>query len=776
MKNLNKLIGLTILVMLLLVPFACYWINDKTKDEYNELIGNTTTNEFVATSSTIMETTTTVSGVTSTVDNSTTTITTIEGATTSVENTTTIEIVTSSSTILDTTTTASSTTTTVGPTTTTPATTTTTYASTTTTIAPTTTTTIEPTTTTTIPPSTTTSSTTTTVPTTTTTNPDPLRNGLVGEWLFDGNANDTSGNGNNGTVNGATLTTDRFGNSNKAYSFDGVDDYITTNSILWDFNSFTINFWIYISSYTDSYMSPLSKNDYNYPPSNTINCYASGFIGMWDDGAYFDVRKGYSFEIKKWVSITLMYDGEVMKQFYDNVLVSQISYSEKRILNDLPLNLGKGCGYPGYLDITYHDGLVDDVRIYNRALSESEISELYQEGGWSGEGTTITTTTIEGTTTTVEPSSKIGNTWTTVGSLGNEKFINVIEYMSDNNFYTGSSNNNLYKSSNGVDWSLVTQITTQSYDSALNSYLGLQCLYDAGDGRIIAGIRDVWAKLMKSENYGVTWTEIGKWYSYDLPVCWIFGIEECNNNVLFTKSIGDPDYAKTWKSVDNGENWSVFMEAGLFQHHRFTYSGDNHVNLSLISKYGTSEIRHSVDNGLNWTKTKDLPYGGGGAIIFNIDLNGKVLMRTSYNIYLSNDYGQTWSDIVYTSSNGISDCIINFGNGVIIIATGPNLGFIRSIDYGQTWSDLGDFGGGETYLISDALRGKIINLKDGYAVFATCPNGKIYRTSDYGATWSLITQYNKYVKLLSYSETPNPMILGVVFDGTNPGVIIKSVE
>jgi hypothetical protein len=51
-------------------------------------------------------------------------------------------------------------------------------------------------------------------------------NGLVGWWPFNGNANDESGNGNHGVVNGATLTTDRFGNNGKAYSFDGVDDWI----------------------------------------------------------------------------------------------------------------------------------------------------------------------------------------------------------------------------------------------------------------------------------------------------------------------------------------------------------------------------------------------------------------------------------------------------------------------------------------------------------------------------------------------------------------------
>ena len=51
-------------------------------------------------------------------------------------------------------------------------------------------------------------------------------NGLVGYWPFNGNANDESGNGNNGIVNGASLTPDRIGNPNSAYSFNGVNNWI----------------------------------------------------------------------------------------------------------------------------------------------------------------------------------------------------------------------------------------------------------------------------------------------------------------------------------------------------------------------------------------------------------------------------------------------------------------------------------------------------------------------------------------------------------------------
>ena len=54
-----------------------------------------------------------------------------------------------------------------------------------------------------------------------------LTNGLIAYYPFNGNANDASGNGNNGTVYGATLTADRFGNPNSAYYFNGTNNYIT---------------------------------------------------------------------------------------------------------------------------------------------------------------------------------------------------------------------------------------------------------------------------------------------------------------------------------------------------------------------------------------------------------------------------------------------------------------------------------------------------------------------------------------------------------------------
>ena len=76
-------------------------------------------------------------------------------------------------------------------------------------------------------------------------------NGLIGYWPFNGNANDESGNGKNGVKFQVAGTTDRFGNLNSAYSFDGISSYIeVANSAGFDLggNDFTISLWVNIQA------------------------------------------------------------------------------------------------------------------------------------------------------------------------------------------------------------------------------------------------------------------------------------------------------------------------------------------------------------------------------------------------------------------------------------------------------------------------------------------------------------------------------------------------
>jgi hypothetical protein len=110
----------------------------------------------------------------------------------------------------------------------------------------------------------------------------------VGYWPFCGNANDESGNGNDGAVNGATLAEDRFGNAGSAYSFDGLDDYIIAN---------------------DAYPSPL--NYYGFPRScctSANECICHGIpdtrpiadgdiinldVSVYKDGFHADMNETY---------------------------------------------------------------------------------------------------------------------------------------------------------------------------------------------------------------------------------------------------------------------------------------------------------------------------------------------------------------------------------------------------------------------------------------------------------------------------------------------------
>ena len=80
-------------------------------------------------------------------------------------------------------------------------------------------------------------------------------NGLVAYYPFNGNANDESGNGYNGIVNGATLSTDRFGNANNAYDYDGISNSISINDnpLLRFNNSFSISTWVSLGSFVDNY-------------------------------------------------------------------------------------------------------------------------------------------------------------------------------------------------------------------------------------------------------------------------------------------------------------------------------------------------------------------------------------------------------------------------------------------------------------------------------------------------------------------------------------------
>jgi hypothetical protein len=212
-------------------------------------------------------------------------------------------------------------------------------------------------------------------------------NGLVGWWPFNGNANDESGNGNNGTVNGATLTTDRFGNANKAYSFDGVDDFIVGDCSLFPSNERTISFW-----FNSEFI--LGKSNFiGYGGGNcgsSFNLYANfqacGVQGLNSFGysshcCQNNFNQSYQQSIlSNWNCLILTSNNDSTSLYLNGNLI----FSDQITINNTD-NLNKNFVFGGLVNIngigfypeTLYNGIVDDFGIWNRVLSECEIQDLY---------------------------------------------------------------------------------------------------------------------------------------------------------------------------------------------------------------------------------------------------------------------------------------------------------------------------------------------------------------------------------------------------------------
>ncbi|MBL0048922.1 MAG: T9SS type A sorting domain-containing protein [Bacteroidetes bacterium] len=198
-------------------------------------------------------------------------------------------------------------------------------------------------------------------------------NGLVGWWPFNGNANDESGNGNNGTSNGASLTVDRFGISNSAYSFNGTSDYISLiNAPITGTGDWTITFWY--KSTTQAVQHILAFGDEN----NFRDCIQI-FIGS-DNKLHFDLEAVSGPKTINTVTDGSWHFGTVIVKagngyIYDNSNVSDsINGMNPNITNAVSKFIGKGRLAIG--NAASFNGKIDDIGIWNRVLTQQEINSV----------------------------------------------------------------------------------------------------------------------------------------------------------------------------------------------------------------------------------------------------------------------------------------------------------------------------------------------------------------------------------------------------------------
>ena len=196
---------------------------------------------------------------------------------------------------------------------------------------------------------------------------------LIGWWPFNGNANDESGNGNNGAVNGATLITDRFGATGKAYNFQGTNISVSMTSLLHNNPVRSFSVWFYANGaqnggriYETTYLN------------GGIALYNNNILDAWysnsqNEANVTNVNTG---ELNKWhhlVYITNCNTG--LGQIYlDGVLTA----SRNGAINTAPQNwqnkfMRFGIGASG----ESFNGRIDDIGIWSRVLTQTEITNLY---------------------------------------------------------------------------------------------------------------------------------------------------------------------------------------------------------------------------------------------------------------------------------------------------------------------------------------------------------------------------------------------------------------
>ncbi len=209
-----------------------------------------------------------------------------------------------------------------------------------------------------------------------------IDDGLVGNWPFNGNANDESGNGHHGTVYGAILTTDRFGNPDSAYSFDGIDDYIDLGTRLGGYSAFSEFGWVRAITLKTRNNFIQSSNWYVNDPLGNDGGFdlaiTNGYIKSWvnqPDRTAHSMLSGPYVALSQWYLLGFTWDGSTHRLYLDGVEVASESYTGyigTSAKNSLVASKHYGSGFKGFFN-----GDIDELRIYNRALAEQEIEQLY---------------------------------------------------------------------------------------------------------------------------------------------------------------------------------------------------------------------------------------------------------------------------------------------------------------------------------------------------------------------------------------------------------------
>ncbi|MEO6288152.1 MAG: LamG-like jellyroll fold domain-containing protein [Dyadobacter sp.] len=211
-----------------------------------------------------------------------------------------------------------------------------------------------------------------------------LNQGLIGCYPFTGNANDLSNRNNDGDVRGAKLTTDRFGNANAAYDFDGIDDFIEIGVQDLKINEFSYSMWIYprsLPSYDQAFFM-FSIGSASGDQGMLIGNEYTGVLTGFSNGSYL----GYDYNVRCMTRAM-----PKLNQWYHIVLAKDVTnyyfYVDGKLICASPTKGSAAYYGTGIVKATIGarfnygqaiNAIIDDVHLYNRSLNTTEVETLFK--------------------------------------------------------------------------------------------------------------------------------------------------------------------------------------------------------------------------------------------------------------------------------------------------------------------------------------------------------------------------------------------------------------
>ena len=208
--------------------------------------------------------------------------------------------------------------------------------------------------------------------------PPPPTSGLSAYYPFNGNANDESVNNYNGTVTGAVLSPDRFGTNNSSYYFNGINNKIYIGNSLIVQDRISVSCWVKSTATSGQIISTGSRNSYRIGKTeNGVDC--GLYLSDATDG--YGIGASAVVDCSDWTHVVIVYNGSEVKLYINGQLKSSDTGAGSVFCNQT-VYLNFGTYQWGSSCSDWYKGYLDDVRLYNRAITSEEVNALYHEGGW----------------------------------------------------------------------------------------------------------------------------------------------------------------------------------------------------------------------------------------------------------------------------------------------------------------------------------------------------------------------------------------------------------